>query len=818
VSGKKWALGLCALVVVALGCGNTGQNPDGDGTSGMSGGGAAAGGTASNVGAESGEGGSEEGGASAGGAPDASGGTAPSAGQPAADGGEAGVVPPKPRDRAQIVRDRVPNKLDLLMMIDNSISMGDKQHLLADAMEHLVNRLVQPYCLDERGERTGARSSADGACPLGSHPEFLPFRDIHAAVVTSSLGSHGALGARDICTQAADDDHAQLLGVLRPGLSSWNQRGFLAWDPEQKLSPVGIAEPSAFAQALGAHVQAAGDHGCGYEGSLEAWYRFLVDPEPPAGVSRDPDGATSYVTGTSAEILAQRAEFLRPDSVLGIVMLSDENDCSIVDSGYGWLVARSPSPGTAPNMYRSTSQCLTNPNDPCCQSCGESVARPGCPALTTDVECMKGSSLTSAEDSPNLRCYAQKQRFGFDLLYPVQRYVDAVTKTQVPRRSDGALVSNPIYQSREGVAPRSPEQVLLLGIVGVPWQDLADPASLTGPGLRFLSEEAQLPEERWSIILGEPSASPPILPLDPFMVETTVDRTTLPIAQSNPIVPSEKLAPATSTNPFDNRINGHEKVDVNQSDLQLACTFPLWTPQVCDQAASDAGKACDCFDGDLAYNSPLCQPPLGGPAATTQYFGKAYPGLRELQVLRGVGGHGIVASTCPKSADVQSASYGYRPAMDALAGRVARQIGRSCLGLDARADADGRIDCQVITASSRASCACPAGQGLAPASAAARTEVLAELASVGYCGPGMSCDALCVCALDQLTGSDLKECQTSAVVPQVPGFCYLNAVEGEVKVGSPELARDCVGGAPRRIRFSGGAPAESSIALLYCPG
>ena len=29
---------------------------------------------------------------------------------------------------------------------------------------------------------------------------------------------------------------------------------------------------------------AAGENGCGYEASLEAWYRFLVDPEPPSAV------------------------------------------------------------------------------------------------------------------------------------------------------------------------------------------------------------------------------------------------------------------------------------------------------------------------------------------------------------------------------------------------------------------------------------------------------------------------------------------------------------------------------------------------------
>jgi hypothetical protein len=91
-----------------------------------------------------------------------------------------------------------------------------------------------------------------------------------------------------------------------------------------------------------------------------------------------------------------------------------------------------------------------------------------------------------------------------------------------------------------------------------------------------------------------------------------------------------------------------------------------------------------------------------------------------------------------------------------------------------------------------------------------------ELESVGYC-TGAECDALCFCELTQLEGVELEACQTQVEVPDVPGFCYLNAVPGEVQVGDPELAAECVGTAPRRIRFAGATPAESSIALLYCP-
>jgi hypothetical protein len=805
VTGIKRASGLVLLpFVLALACGNTNNNNQNNGTQAGTGGvSAGAAGESSGSAGTGNASGNSAAGSSAGGT------TAGSGGDPGAGGDAGGEGPVEPLDQVELVRDKVPNKLDLLMMIDNSISMGDKQHLLADAMQHLVARLVQPRCLDEQGAPTGQRSSPGGVCPPNSQPEFLPFNDIHAAVVTSSLGSHGANGARDVCVSADDDDHGQLLGVIRPDLPNWNQTGFLAWDPQQMLTPVGIADPAVFAAGLAKTVEAAGDHGCGYEASLEGWYRFLVDPEPPLAVVVPAASSVAEVQGINAAVLAQRAAFLRSDSVLGIVMLSDENDCSVVDTGYGYLIARS-----AP-MFRATSACAANPNDPCCQSCAETTARAGCPALATDSECVKGNTLTATgEDDLNLRCYHQKQRFGFDLLYPVQRYIDALTASQIPRRSDGALVANPIYESKNGAPPRSPEQVLLLGIVGVPWQDVSDAASLTEPGLKFLSEEAPLSAERWDIILGDPAAN--VLPLDPFMVESTHDRTTIGLPLANPVVPAEKLAPASSTNPRANGINGHEQSNQGNRDLQYACTFDLPTPIVCDDAANAAGNACDCFLDDAQYNRPLCQPPGGGAPTTNQYFGKAYPGLRELMVLKGVGGHGIVASTCPKSADLQSDSYGYRPAMDALAGRVAKQIGRSCLNRDAHADADGRTPCSVVTASNATTCSCPAALGLSPASLEAAGPVLKELESVGYCGPGMSCDALCLCELTQHTGADLTACQNADQAPEAPGFCYLNAVTGEVHAGKATLAQDCVGAAPRRMRFTGGAPASGSIALLYC--
>ena len=799
----------------AIACGNTSnnKNPGGAAGSGNTGGSdTTSAGTAGSAGTANTAGDTSTAGSASGGSSGTAGTDTGGGGSDVGAGGDAGGQGPDatPPETVELVRDKVPNKLDLLMMIDNSLSMADKQHLLADAMQHLVNRLVQPRCLDEQGTPTGTQATPGGVCPLGSQPEFLPFNDIHAAVVTSSLGSHGASGVKDVCSVAGDDDHGQLLGVIRQGLPNWNQQGFLVWDPQQMLTPVGLSDPSELATDLGQTVEAAGDHGCGYESSLEGWYRFLIDPEPPAAVVVPDNTSTAVIQGVSAEVLAQRAAFLRSDSVLGIVMLSDENDCSIIDGGYGWLVARSTP------MYRSTSQCLTNLNDKCCQSCAEQLPNAGCPAISADTECLKGSTLAAGDDDLNLRCYQQKARFGFDLLYPVQRYVDGLTSVQIVRRSDQTLVPNPIYASKNGAAPRSPEQVLLLGIVGVPWQDVADAASLTKPGLKLLSEDGPLSADRWDIILGDAHASPPVPPLDPFMVETADDRTSLAIPQANPIVPTEKLVASTSLDPQANHINGHETVNLGNRDLQFACSFALEKPITCDATADTLGEACDCFSADLTYNRALCQPPGGGAPTIVQTYGKAYPGLRELEVLKGIGGHGIVASACPKSADVAADTYGYRPAMDALAGRVAKQIGRSCLSGDAKADATGRTACSVVTASSAASCTCPAAQGLAKPPADAVAPVLKELESVGYCGPGMACDGICLCQLTQLDGADLQACQTADTPPDAPGFCYLDAVKGEAHAGTAALAADCVGAAPRRIRFSGGAPAAGSIAVLYC--
>jgi hypothetical protein len=147
------------------------------------------------------------------------------------------------------------------------------------------------------------------------------------------------------------------------------------------------------------------------------------------------------------------------------------------------------------------------------------------------------------------------------------------------------------------------------------------------------------------------------------MIETYEPRSgTSPIA-------GVALAPTTSTNPAA-APNGHEFNVPGRNDLQYACIFPLATPLDC----SIATGFCDCTPSDVPNNKPLCHPPGGGPAGTLQYFGKAYPGLRELDLAKRMGERAFVASVCAKTIDPAAPDFGYRPAFGAMMARLGRML------------------------------------------------------------------------------------------------------------------------------------------------
>jgi hypothetical protein len=612
-------VGVVAWGSVGCGPGRTGNDRAAAGSGGASSGGAGAtGGATGGTGGASG--GNAGGGGTAGGATGGSGGTAGGAtggaGGSSGKGGSngfagSGGIPP--------VAD---GKVDLLFMVDTSTSMGGKQRLLSDAIPFLLNALTQD----------------------------LGVRDLHVGFISSSLGDHGSA---DICSQGTTiaamsfyDDHAQLLPSMRTGVSSWNDQGFLAWDPAQALSPPGESDAAALATSAQAHLAAAAEVGCGYEGQLESLYRFLVDPEPVQSMSND--GAVSVRGPVNQVVLAQRAAFLRPDSTLIVVLLSDENDCSIIDenNSQAWLAAYKGGPNANTfRMPKAAAICETAPNDPACM-----------PTST---------SLTVAEDAPNLRCFHQKQRFGIDLLYPVSRYVDALTAPRIDPRYSGTPIPNPLYFAAGGAQTRTPEQVFVLGILGVPWQDLSTEGSWSSASLDYLPAGGLTAEGRWNVILGDPARN--VAPTDPLMIESIDPR---PAGTPHPLLGAGVVVVAeTSMSSTANVINGHEQVAIptERSDLQFACIFPLATPVPCTEANS---RACDCTANEYARNSPICSFPAAN-VDGTQTHGKAYPGVRELEMLRGLGDQAVVASICAKkvTADGSPATdpdYGYNPAMRAL--------------------------------------------------------------------------------------------------------------------------------------------------------
>src|SRR5690606_29969079 len=195
-------------------------------------------------------------------------------------------------------------------------------------------------------------------------------------------------------------------------LETYQGLGCLAWDPNGKKAAQGLPPGETDAARLVAQFQelvvATGEAGCGYEASLEAWYRFLIDPMPPARWVVENDSARP--DGIDSELLEQRRRFLRPDSLVAIVMLSDENDCSLDFRGDGWRFAAEKQ-GTLP---RGTSACAIDPNSPCCRSCSSEPNGPpsGCEPAATDPACATANAHTGETDPRNLRCHDQKRRFG----------------------------------------------------------------------------------------------------------------------------------------------------------------------------------------------------------------------------------------------------------------------------------------------------------------------------------------------------------------------------------------------------------------------
>jgi hypothetical protein len=740
------------------------------------------------------------------------------------------------------------DKIDLLLMIDNSRSMADKQLILADAVPDLVRGLVNPKCIDPNTGTVAPTQPPDPLtdCAMGFKREFEPVLNIHIGIITSSLGGHGA----DACPiqndstcpsglNPSNNDAGHLVSrkdacLADTPVPTYSNKGFLAWDPNGELVPPGeknigdVSMPAGggIVPTLREMVIGTGQIGCGYEAQHESWYRFLVDPEPYKEITIQDGkavgtGTDEVIVGDATQmLLGQRKDFLRPSSLVAVIMLTDENDCSIKESGTSFLAAQQRDPKDTKKIYRlprPRTECSTiGPNDPCCKSCGSPVG--DCAA---DPTC--GPPLTAAEDDLNLRCFDQKRRFGFDFLYPIDRYTNALTQAKVPKR-DGTLVDNPLFidlnPDDEDSNIRNRGLVFIAGIVGVPWQLIARQDAAGTPdlvnGLNFEKEpiggfktfeELSIADpaglSTWDKILGDPVNFVP--PTDPHMVESIKVRDPLS---------------TTAADPY----NGHEYTIANNGDLQYACIFDLPEKRDC----STGLLSCDC-DTMAAPDNPLCDPAK----KTDQIKAKSYPGLRELALLKSVGPQGIVASVCPAQlTNTDAADYGYRPAIGAIIDRLKAALKGKCLPRELAPDANGQVQCLIIEArATGGACECDPAKARGPIQPAHEAAVKAAKADKQA---NTAWD--CFCEIAQ-TGADpdlsskeeLDACQQDAspapVIKGGPqdgqpanGWCYVDAVSTP-PTGNPAIVKDCPANEKRLVRFVGAGNALPNATLfITCSG
>lgn len=217
------------------------------------------------------------------------GGEVPPDGSPTVDAG------PPPTDAGPIC---VPStdRVDLLLVIDNSTGMAEEQGLLADAYGGLVEAL--------------ATGDADG----DGVEDFAPVGSLQVGVVTVDMGTRGHVIPTCSNPEFGDD------GLLRTEGNTSRDGCGSTYPAIQRFDASGGVDPETFADEV-ACVAVAGLGGCGFEQPLEAMLKAVAPSTAPLEFAR----------GTGGHGDRENAGFVRDDSVLVVLHLTDEDDCSAAD-------------------------------------------------------------------------------------------------------------------------------------------------------------------------------------------------------------------------------------------------------------------------------------------------------------------------------------------------------------------------------------------------------------------------------------------------------------------------------------------------------
>ncbi len=244
------------------------------------------------------------------------------------------------------------DNVDILFIVDNSGSMAPSQERLTDAIDNLIDPLLDAG-LDLRIGIT-TTDVGNPRCPEGST------RPAKGNLILSScvdriddgdftfFGTDPPIDASEICTNAciyANDD----LEVVPTAT---------ALEPDPKPRPwielhdgsSNVSTGTAL-ELLGCYLP-QGIYGCGFESPLEAMYIALIRANTP--------GEDSY-------------GFIREDATLAIIIITDETDCSAQDdtiftsNKVFWNDPNDPTP-TSAVCWRAGVDCMGDPNDYDCDA------------------------------------------------------------------------------------------------------------------------------------------------------------------------------------------------------------------------------------------------------------------------------------------------------------------------------------------------------------------------------------------------------------------------------------------------------------------
>jgi hypothetical protein len=211
------------------------------------------------------------------------------------------------------------DEVDLLFMIDNSSSMTEEQDLLAAQLPILAQVLAAGELELENGEKR----------------TFTPVRSLHLGVISSDMGLSGANTILKACEDARGDDGKLLTNGLRGCQLTTNAGGNHLSFTKGETDVATLGDEFACISTLGIA-------GCGLEQQLEAMLK-AVTPGTQAIFS---GGSTGHGDGFNAG-------FLRSNSVLALIAVTDEEDCSIPDTSNELFVANTEDPRfQAPNQKR----------------------------------------------------------------------------------------------------------------------------------------------------------------------------------------------------------------------------------------------------------------------------------------------------------------------------------------------------------------------------------------------------------------------------------------------------------------------------------